>query len=65
VLVDGFTTARWKLEREKDTATLRIEAFRKLSRADRTEVTEEAARLIDFLAEDTTTHDVRVGGARS
>jgi hypothetical protein len=64
VLVDGFTAARWKLERGKDIATLRVEPFRKLSRADRTEVTEEAARLIDFLAEDATSRDVRVGGAR-
>jgi hypothetical protein len=65
VLVDGFTAARWKLEREKDAATLRVEPFRKLSRADRVEIAEEGAGLIAFLAENTTTHDVRVGGARS
>jgi len=65
VLVDGFTAARWKLEREKDAATLRVEPFRKFSRTDRAEIAEEAVRLIAFLAEGTTTHDVRVGGARS
>jgi hypothetical protein len=64
VLVDGFTAARWKLEREKGTATLRVEPFRKFSRADRAEIAEEGARLIDFLAADTTIHDVRLGGVR-
>jgi hypothetical protein len=65
VLVDGFTAARWKLEREEDTATLRVEPFRKLSRADRDEIAEEGAGLIAFLAEGTTIHDVRVGSAGS
>jgi hypothetical protein len=65
VLVDGFTAARWKLEREKDAATLRVESFRKLSRADRAEIAEEGARLIAFLAEETTTRNVRFADRRS
>jgi hypothetical protein len=65
VLVDGFTAARWKLERVKGASTLRIEPFRKLSRAERDETAEEGARLIAFLAEDTASHDVRFGGPRS
>lgn len=65
VLVDGFTAARWKLEREKDAATLRIEPFGKLSRADRAETADEGARLIAFLAEDSTSHDVRFSGLRN
>jgi hypothetical protein len=59
VLVDGFTAARWKLEREKDAAILLIDPFRRLPRADRAEVTEEGTRLLFFLAKDATSHDVR------
>jgi winged helix DNA-binding protein len=51
VLVDGFPSARWKLD-GKATATLRIEPFRRLTRAERTEVSEEATQLIAFLAPD-------------
>jgi hypothetical protein len=65
VLVDGFTAARWKLEREKDAATLRIEPLRGLSRADKAQIAPEGARLIAFLAEDATSHDVRFGDRRS
>lgn len=60
VLVDGFGAARWKLGREKDTATLRVEPFRRLTRTERGDVTEEGARLAAFLAEDAGSRDVRV-----
>jgi hypothetical protein len=60
VLVDGFGSARWKMEREKDIATLRVEPFRKLTRADTSAVSEEGARLLAFLAADATRRDVRV-----
>lgn len=50
VLVDGFTTARWKLERAKEVSTLRIEPFRPPSRLERAEVVEEARRLARVLA---------------
>ncbi len=49
VLVDGFTAARWKLERQRDSAILRIEPFRTLARADRAEVDDEGTRLTTFL----------------
>ena len=60
VLVDGFTAARWKLERDEATAVLAVEPFRRLARADRAEVTEEGTRLLGFLAPDTDRRDVRV-----
>src|SRR5437588_8818853 len=47
VLVDGFTAARWKLE--KGSSKLTIEPFRRLNRAEKQEVDEEAARLVEFL----------------
>ncbi|HYV01581.1 MAG TPA: winged helix DNA-binding domain-containing protein [Actinomycetota bacterium] len=49
VLVDGFMAARWKLDREKAEATLRVEPFHRLSRAEGVEVTEEGVRLVEFL----------------
>lgn len=59
ILVDGFGSARWKVEREKDKAIIRIEPFRRLSRGERTEVSEESGRLLSFLAGDAGSHDIR------
>ena len=47
-LVDGFVRGAWKMERKGRTATLLIEQFETLSRADRAALGEEAARLADF-----------------
>jgi hypothetical protein len=52
VLVDGFTAARWRLEREKEDATMRVEPFVRLRAADRDHVAEEGARLLAFAATD-------------
>jgi DNA glycosylase AlkZ-like len=59
VLVDGFGSARWKMERDRETATLLVEPFGKLPRAARAEVAEEGARLLTFLAPDAGSADVR------
>jgi hypothetical protein len=58
VLVDGFTVARWKLESEKDHATLRIEPFRKLIRAETAAVEKEGLHLLTFLAADADRRDL-------
>jgi hypothetical protein len=63
VLVDGFLGARWRLDREKDAATLRVEPIRTLTRAEEAEVSEEGARLVSFLAADATTCDVRLSAS--
>ena len=60
VLIDGFAAARWKLEREKDAASLRIEPFGPLRRSARTPVRQEGVRLLDFLAPDAHPHEVRI-----
>jgi hypothetical protein len=52
VLVDGFTAGRWRLTKDEERATLRVERFRPFSRAERSEVTDEARSLAAFLAED-------------
>jgi hypothetical protein len=64
VLVDGFTAARWKLEGAKDPTTLRVEPFRRLTRVERTAVSEEGARLAALLAEDTGSLDIRIVAKR-
>ena len=60
VLVDGFGSARWKVDREKgDKAVLRIEPFRKLSRAEKAGVSEEGEGLLSFVAGDAGSRDIR------
>jgi Winged helix DNA-binding domain len=64
VLVDGFGSARWKMERERDVkAVLRIEPFRRLSRNEKTEVSEEGERLLTYLAGDAGPHEFRFAPA--
>ncbi len=60
VLVDGVVAARWKMDREKEAAVLRIEPFRRIPRADRTAVEDEGIRLLDFLADGVGQHQVRL-----
>jgi hypothetical protein len=50
VLVDGTVAARWRLVETKTDARLRIEPFRRLTREERADAREEAARLAAFLA---------------
>jgi Winged helix DNA-binding domain len=64
VLVDGFVAARWKLEQDETEATLRVEAFGKLAREDRSAVAEEGKRLAGFLAPDATRRRLRFETAR-
>jgi hypothetical protein len=59
VLVDGFGSARWKVEREGDEAVLRIEPFRRLSRVERASVSGEGDRLLSLIAGDAGTRDIR------
>jgi hypothetical protein len=50
VLVDGFVTGSWKIDRSRAAATLLIESFVPLSEPDRIAVTEEGAYLLAFAA---------------
>ena len=59
-LVDGFVAGSWKLCRGRRDAVLEIEPYRRLRAADRTAVTEEAERLLAFLAPDASTAAVRL-----
>jgi hypothetical protein len=61
VLVDGFASARWRLFRDDEDATLRIEPFGKLARDDRASVSQEGERLAAFLAPEAERRVVRFG----
>lgn len=52
VLVDGFVAGAWSIERTGDAATLRVEPFRPLSRAERAAVVTEAERMVALAAAD-------------
>ncbi|MEU5289149.1 winged helix DNA-binding domain-containing protein [Streptomyces sp. CA-278952] len=60
VLIDGFFDAVWRVEREGGTAILTVQPLRSLVRAERAEITEEAARMLTVMT-DATDHDVRFG----
>lgn len=60
VLIDGFGRAGWKIVRESGTATLVIQHFDPLARAERTALTDEGARLLAFMVGDTHHHDIEI-----
>jgi hypothetical protein len=63
VLVDGFVRAGWRVDREKGQdgrATLVVVPVVALSRAEEAAVTDEAERLLAFLAANAADRDVRV-----
>ena len=59
LLVDGMVAGRWKIARDKRSATLEIEPFGRLSKSDRAAVIEEGQRLLAFTDGAGATHDVR------
>ena len=50
VLLDGFVSGTWRTERSRGKATIVVEPFGPLSRADRDALTEEGERLVRFVA---------------
>lgn len=63
VLIDGFWRATWEIVRQRDTASLHIEPFTRISKEEAGAVTAEGARLLTFAAADSTAHDVRLATA--
>jgi hypothetical protein len=59
VLVDGFMRGTWKINRHRGAATLLIEPFERLSKADTAALTSEGAQLLAFAAAEADTHDIR------
>lgn len=58
VLVDGFVAATWKVAVSRDTATLTVRPFRRLTAAEQEQLDAEGARLLAFLAPEAPVHDV-------
>jgi hypothetical protein len=58
-LVDGFTKATWKIVRSRNSATLTIKPFTRLSKKDAAALTEEGSRLLAFAAADADAHDIQ------
>ena len=61
ILVDGFVRGVWKIEKKRDTATLVIQPFDKLTKQDRAALVDEGERLIRFVEEKAKSLEVRVG----
>ncbi|BBH22002.1 hypothetical protein Back11_33470 [Paenibacillus baekrokdamisoli] len=59
ILVDGFVSGLWRIERERDRATLVIEPFVPLSQQDSISLTEEGSRLLQFACTEIGTHHIR------
>jgi hypothetical protein len=60
LLVDGFVAGTWKIHRAKKAATLQIKTFVALAPADAAAVTDEGGRLLEFMAADAATTDVKI-----
>ncbi|WP_327678949.1 winged helix DNA-binding domain-containing protein [Streptomyces sp. NBC_00467] len=60
LLVDGFLAGIWRSVEEKDTVSLTIQAFGKLSRAQRDAVAAEGESMLSTLST-ATAHDIRFG----
>jgi hypothetical protein len=59
-LVDGFVAGTWSADVKKKTATLTLEPFRALTKADRKALTAEAERFLTLLVPDASGHAVAV-----
>jgi hypothetical protein len=57
--MDGFVAGIWGIERERRTATLTITPIGRLAKGDAAALAEEGDRLLEFVAADSTTRDVR------
>jgi hypothetical protein len=57
--LDGFVRGTWKIERERNAATLTIQPFIQLRDEDRHGIAEEGMQLLQFAAAYDTTHTVK------
>jgi hypothetical protein len=60
LLVDGFVAGTWRIDQRPAAATLLVEPFGRLPRAERAPVHREGARLLGFVAGGTEVRDVRL-----
>ena len=60
ILVDGFVRGTWRQDTKRGVATLVIGLFADLPAGDRADIEAEAARVLDFVAADTPSRDIRI-----
>ncbi len=60
LLIDGFAAGTWTLARGKDEAIVRVSPFRRLARAERSDIVAEGTRLASFLAPDAKTVGAKI-----
>lgn len=64
LLVDGFVRGAWSIARAKGAATLKVETFAGISKAERREAEEEGMRLMEFAAAEAKSRDIELAVAR-
>lgn len=62
VLVDGFVEGRWKIEANDKKASLSIQSFRRLNKAELASIEAEAEYLLEFAAGNSKAREIRVSG---
>lgn len=62
ILVDGFVQGKWKIFATGKKATLTIEAFRRFTKNEKSEIEAEGKSLLEFVAENSKARDVKVSG---
>ena len=60
VLVDGYAQAAWHLMRSDDRVTLRLLSHASLAKGARAAVSDEAARLLEFMEPDAASRDIEI-----
>jgi hypothetical protein len=59
LLVDGYAIGFWKVTKDKNTVTLVVETYKPLSNQEMKSVESEGDQLLDFIAADATTKNIR------
>jgi winged helix DNA-binding protein len=60
VLLDGWVGGRWKITRNKGSAMLVVEPFKRLARREKAALSAEGAELLKFVAADVQGYDVKI-----
>jgi hypothetical protein len=64
VLVDGFVAAAWRIDRDQRRASMTVTLAQPISAAQRVDVETEGERLLDFIASDVETREVRIAAGQ-
>jgi hypothetical protein len=65
VLLDGWVGGRWKITRNRGSATLVVEPFKRLAGTEKAALSAEGAELLKFVAADVQGYDVKIAPAEA